>query len=98
MAKTSRSHSELDRRDHLGDLGTDGKMALKHVWINQLQNSVLIFRVSLNRVQKYVAAFVTNYRKVFGMHRLKSGTVIPNAFLRSSHFFTKNFYLNLFHT
>jgi hypothetical protein len=68
----------------MGDLGIDENMALKYVWINQLQNSVLIFRVSLNPLQKYFDAFGTNYIKVFGMHRLKRGTVITNAFLRNS--------------
>ena len=83
MSKTSRSHSELNGRDHLGDLGIDENMALKYVQTNQLQNSVLIFRVSLKRLQKkYVEAFGSNYRKVFGMHTLKRGTVIPRAFLK----------------
>jgi hypothetical protein len=89
MSKTSRSHSELNRRDHVGDLDIDENMVLKYVWINQLQNSVLIFRVSLNRLQKYVEAFVMNYIKVFGKHRLKRGTVITSSFLRNSHFFYK---------
>jgi len=31
MSKTSRSHSELNGRDHLGDLGIDENMALKYV-------------------------------------------------------------------
>ena len=31
MLKTSRSHSELNGGEHLGDLGIDEKMALKYV-------------------------------------------------------------------
>ena len=59
---------------------------LLYLLLNQLPNGVLGFRVSLNRLQKYVETFDTNYRKVFGMHRLKRGTVIPNAFLTGLHF------------
>jgi hypothetical protein len=63
-------------------------MALKYVQINKLQNDVLIFRVLLKRLQKYVEAFGTNCRKVFGMHLLQRGTAIPNTFLTSLHFCT----------